>query len=208
MGCLEVSRQSLGGEVLIAATGGSHTPDEANPHPDPNPNPNCRGGFLTPDEADPHPNPDPNPNPNPNCHGGIPHPRRGGVRHVPFGIEPAPPGGQVMEFISRCLVDGNAGRVNNSYGSTEFPGIAQNGVIGSHLEVMVRTKARVRVRVVRIVSSGIVWRWQPEPDPRHPHRGLWEAQNTTLNPNPNPNPNSSGPTGSSNYALSTRRMEP
>ena len=43
-----------------------------------------------------------------------------------------------MEFISLCLKDGNAGRVNNSYGSTEFPGISQNGVIGDQIELELR----------------------------------------------------------------------
>jgi long-subunit acyl-CoA synthetase (AMP-forming) len=70
--CLAASKASLGGEILIAATGGSHTSDE------------------------------------------------------------------VMEFISHCLVGGNAGRVNNSYGSTEFPGISQNGIIGSQLDLELR----------------------------------------------------------------------
>jgi len=90
--CLEAARVSLGGEILIAATGGSHTSDE------------------------------------------------------------------VMTFISRCLVDGNAGRVNNSYGSTEFPGIAQNGVIGAHLEL--------ELRPVLAESGSILYSPEDVPYPR------------------------------------------
>jgi hypothetical protein len=48
-----------------------------------------------------------------------------GQQTVCAGGSHTPPA--VKSFIALCMTDGNEGRVTDSYGSTEFPGIASNG---------------------------------------------------------------------------------
>ena len=49
------------------------------------------------------------------------------------GGGPTPP--DVFEFVSRCLSDGNECRAVDSYGSTEFPGISNNGEVSPEVEM-------------------------------------------------------------------------
>lgn len=68
-------------------------------------------------------------------------------------LTPAP----VREFMSHMLTDGNETRVKDSYGSTEFPGIAMNGEISSNVEL--------RLEPVRRGDS-IVYSPDDKPNPR------------------------------------------